>query len=755
MSKSQADPSLFNVTNLASELAIANKHEYVLVEHLMRALLSTVEISQVAHENNIDVTKIIAQIDEYLATNVESIADLSEYAKRTFRVTHFTTQVLLVSLMATGKPATSKDLFAAIIKDNRDYSAQLCTSAGLQSNMFNELPDMSQMGEIDGEFGNPDYSSGPDVRDTNPSKSNLSRYCTDLTAAARAGTLDKVIGRSKEIDSLTHVLARRKKNNAVLVGAPGVGKTAIIAGLAEKIANGTAPASMLKCSIHSLDVGALLAEAKFRGDMEGRIVKILAELKQDPNAILFIDEIHMIMGAGASSGSSMDVANLIKPALQNGDLRCIGATTFEEYRKYFEKDGAMARRFLKIAVDEPSPEEAKIILQQSASSYERFHNKMRISHAVISEIVDLSVKFMHGKKLPDKAFDLLDSAAANLKVNTPEMTGLNLTIDDVRRECSRLTGIPLSVIVGSDTAAPQIDIEVELGKSVFGQAVALATLANAIYVSQAGLKDAHKPTGSYLFTGPTGVGKTETVKAMARAMAMPIVRFDMSEFKEEHTIAKLIGSPPGYVGYGDGDIGAGALITALDDNPTCIILLDEVEKAHPSVLNIFLQFMDNGIVTGSNGKSVSARNSLLIMTSNLGATSATKRAIGFGNVEDTTASDMADIDISNFFAPEFRNRLDAIVKFKSLGRFNIKLIAKKFLQELADNAKLRDVDVTWTDGVEEWLMKVGFDPAMGARPMNRAIANFIKIPLAKKMLFNKEENMSAKIDIVDDKISIG
>lgn len=455
----------------------------------------------------------------------------------------------------------------------------------------------------------------------------------------------------------------------------------------------------------------------------------------------------MIMGTGANNSGGLDLANLIKPALQNGEIKCIGSTTFEEYRQKFQKDAALNRRFTSITVDEPTVAETKEILKNSSGVYEQFH-AMEISQSVTDIAVELSNKYMLDKKMPDKAFDLLDSAASRKKLFSENPTVL--TEDDVKKEVSLLYKIPYDAVGVDSTQKTPIDIEKHLSELIFGQSSAIEVLSDAIYISQAGLKAVDKPIASLLFTGPTGVGKTEVVKQLSDILHMKMIRFDMSEYQEKHSVSKLIGSPPGYVGYGDGDAGSGLLINEIEKNPSGIILLDEVEKSHPDVLNILLQLMDNGVVSGSDGKSVNARNCMVIMTSNLGAAESEKNVIGFGKDKNTDAPSQA---LKKFFSPEFRNRLDAVVEFNKLSRENIILVAKKFLNDLKILGDSRGLEINWDDSVEGWLADKGFDPLMGARPMHRAITDHIKKPMAKKILFS-ESPSSVSVSVVDNQINI-
>ena len=499
--------------------------------------------------------------------------------------------------------------------------------------------------------------------------------------------------------------------------------------------------------IYSLDIGSLIAGTKYRGDVEERLKDILDYLEKEKNVILFIDEIHMIMGAGSGNSGGMDVANLLKPALQTGKIKCIGSTTYDEYREKFEKDNALNRRFNKIDVEEPSVEEAKEILHQSISYYEIYHN-VRYNKNAINAAVELSVEYMFNKKLPDKAFEIIDSAGARKKLFGNNKT---ITENDIRIEVSKICNIPVNTIKTKNTKEDNlVDLENIIKKDVFGQDNAVDMLVDSYYISKAGLKSKNKPIGSYLFTGPTGVGKTEVCRALAKSLSIPLVKFDMSEYQERHSVSKFIGSPPGYVGYGDGGQGSGALINKLEETPNCVLLLDEIEKAHPDVTNILLQMMDDGIVTSSNGKTASARNAIIILTSNLGAAESEKNLIGFESKENSSAQKDA---VKKYFTPEFRNRLDAIINFDKLSKDNINNISEKFMKEVKELAAEQKVKITWSKEVIDWISEKGFEPTMGARPMNRVISQHIKKPLSKKILFDKSKR-DFTIDIVDNNINI-
>jgi ATP-dependent Clp protease ATP-binding subunit ClpA len=564
-------------------------------------------------------------------------------------------------------------------------------------------------------------------RAENAAEKLLNEFCVNLNEEAKASRIDPLIGRNKEVESLTQILARRKKRNAILVGEPGVGKTHIVEGLARRIIEDKVPHTIKDCIIYSLDMGSLMAGTKYRGDFEERIKQVIDILEKRTNAILFIDEIHTVVGAGAGGNSSMDMANLIKPALTRGRVQIIGSTTYEEYRETIEPERALARRFTKLDVKEMTPEDCKNMLHCIMPEYEKYHG-VDVETTAIDAVVDLTVKHMHDKFLPDKAIDILDSAMALMKVEKIENF---LTLENVKHEISKQAKVPLEQLNTEQEAVNQ-DYETQIKKKVFGQDNAVDKLLDSVYIAKAGLKDLTKPMGSYLFVGPTGVGKTELANQLANNLGMTLLRYDMGEYMESHKVASLIGAPPGYVGYGEGGAGGGKLINDLEQNPSAILLLDEVEKAHPDVLNILLGVMDNGMLTSSNGKTVSCRNIILIMTSNLGARDGERSRIGFDNSPNKSASYDA---VNKHFTPEFRNRLDSIIEFNRLDKEQVRPIATKFIDELNELLVQKGIKI----GVEETalakLIDEGFDDKMGARPMKRLISDKIKKPLSKRIVF--------------------
>jgi ATP-dependent Clp protease ATP-binding subunit ClpA len=558
--------------------------------------------------------------------------------------------------------------------------------------------------------------------------SALEKYCIDLNAKSLQGDVDPLIGRDLEVERCIQVLCRRRKNNPLLVGDPGVGKTAIAEGLARKITQGQTPAILSKTTIYSLDMGSLLAGTRYRGDFEERLKAVMTEMEEHQDAVLFIDEIHTIIGAGATSGGAMDASNLLKPALQGGKLRCMGSTTYKEFRQHFEKDRALARRFQKIDVDEPSVEDSIKILKGLKPYFEEHHD-VKYTADAIKIAVELAARYINDRKLPDKAIDVIDEAGAAQHLLSDSKRRKTIGVKEIEAVVAKIARIPPKT-VSKDDAEVLRDLEAGLKRVVFGQDSAIGTVASAIKLARAGLREPEKPIGNYLFAGPTGVGKTEVAKQLADGLGVKLIRFDMSEYMEKHAISRLIGAPPGYVGFDQG----GMLTDSVDQNPHCVLLLDEIEKAHPDVFNILLQVMDHGKLTDHNGRTTDFRNVVLIMTSNAGASEMSKAAIGFGRDrregEDTAA-------IERTFTPEFRNRLDAVVSFAPLGRGVIAQVVEKFVLQLEAQLMDRNVSIEITKAAADWLGDKGYDNKMGARPLGRVIQEHIKKPLAEELLFGK------------------
>jgi len=740
-----------NLVDKAFSIAIDYQHEYVTLEHMLMALLEDDQVVTLMVDLEGEPAEIFERLHQYISIELGDIVVTDNYKKpkKTNTLERVFNRAFTQAIFQGNKELSSTDVLMSILAEHESFAHYICAENGITREVIIQY--LEVINGVRNQIANEFVAQANGTSQNMNGTSMLEQFTTNLNKKAANGQIDPLIGRTGEVEQTVQTLARRKKNNVILVGDPGVGKTAIVEGLARKIVSGEVPDTLEKTVIYSLEVGAILAGTKYRGDFEERIQQLLKEIEKKPNAILFIDEIHMLMGAGATSGGGADAANMLKPALQNGKLRCIGSTTYEEYRERFEADAALTRRFAKIDVVEPTTEETKAILHQSIEAYEHFHN-LTFDAKALDAAVDLSNQYILDKKLPDKAFDVIDIAAARQRVAEESARAEIITEDMIRFEVAKIARIPIETMVEvKDADSAPIDIEKRLKERVFGQDSALQTLADAVYISKAGLKAKDKPVGCYLFTGPTGVGKTEAAKSLSDLLAMKLIRFDMSEYQERHAVAKLIGAPPGYTGYGEGGAGSGLLVNELEKNPSCVLLLDEVEKAHSDVLNVLLQLMDNGIVSGSNGKSASARNAIVILTSNLGAADRERPRIGFGDTENTGAQDEA---VKNFFAPEFRNRLDAVVKFSKLDRDNIDNITVKFLNELKTMVEERNMTFAWNPGVVEYLSEKGFDPLMGARPMARVIAEKIKTPLARAMVFGGAGS-KIRVRVEDGDIVVG
>ncbi|MDP5345098.1 MAG: ATP-dependent Clp protease ATP-binding subunit ClpA, partial [Paracoccaceae bacterium] len=591
-----------------------------------------------------------------------------------------------------------------------------------------------------------DEPSATPVTDPEGKESALAKYCVDLNAKSAKGDVDPLIGRQDEVERCIQVLCRRRKNNPLLVGDPGVGKTAIAEGLALKITRGETPEVLSKSTIYSLDMGALLAGTRYRGDFEERLKAVMKEMEDHPDAILFIDEIHTVIGAGATSGGAMDASNLLKPALQGGKLRCMGSTTYKEFRQHFEKDRALSRRFQKIDVNEPSVEDTVKILM-GIKSYFEAHHDLRYTNDAIRSAVELSARYIHDRKLPDKAIDVIDEAGAAQHLVAESRRRKTIGPKDIEAVVAKIARIPPKN-VSKDDAELLRDLEKSLKRVVFGQDAAIEALSSAIKLARAGLREPEKPIGNYLFAGPTGVGKTEVAKQLASTLGVELLRFDMSEYMEKHAVSRLIGAPPGYVGFDQG----GMLTDGIDQHPHCVLLLDEMEKAHPDVYNILLQVMDHGKLTDHNGRTVDFRNVILIMTSNAGASEQAKSAVGFGRErregEDTAA-------IERTFTPEFRNRLDAVISFAPLPKSVILQVVEKFVLQLEAQLLDRNVHIELSPDAAAWLGEKGYDDKMGARPLARVIQEHIKKPLAEELLFGKlTKGGLVLVGVQDNKIAL-
>lgn len=697
----------------AFRMALNKEHEYVTLEHLTLVMLENKEIIDFLSTMGVHVEPIVEDINNFLASQDYLIVEGLTKPRKTQTLERAFNRAFTQALFNGRGGIASQDMMLSILSERNSHACYYLAQHGVTKETFLEI-----LGKNVKPAGNKAEAAAERL---------LNEFCVNLNEEAKASRIDPLIGRNKEVDTLTQILARRKKRNAILVGEPGVGKTHIVEGLARRIIEDKVPHTIKDSIIYSLDMGSLMAGTKYRGDFEERIKQVIDILEKRDNAILFIDEIHTVVGAGAGSNSSMDMANLIKPALTRGRVQIIGSTTYEEYRETIEPERALARRFTKLDVKEMSPEDCKNMLHCIMPEYEKYHG-IEVEMTAIDAVVDLTVKHMHDKFLPDKAIDILDSAMALMKVEKIESF---LTLEDVKSEISRQAKVPLEQL-NTEQETVNLDYETQIKKKVFGQDQAVDKLLDSVYIAKAGLKDLTKPMGSYLFVGPTGVGKTELAQQLANNLGMTLLRYDMGEYMESHKVASLIGAPPGYVGYGEGGAGGGKLINDLEQNPSAILLLDEVEKAHPDVLNILLGVMDNGMLTSSNGKTVSCRNIILIMTSNLGARDGERSRIGFDNSPNKSASYDA---VNKHFTPEFRNRLDSIIEFNRLDKEQVRPIATKFIDELNDLLAQKGIKIGVEESALSKLIEEGFDEKMGARPMKRLISDKIKKPLSKRIVF--------------------
>jgi ATP-dependent Clp protease ATP-binding subunit ClpA len=719
----QPNKDLEQIFESAVNLASEYNHEYVTLEHFLHSLVTNEAFSKLLTSFGADVKTLTKDVTKFIEEDLKEIVNPQvDRPKKTNTVDKVLNRAFTHVLFSGRQVIEPIDCFISMFAEKKSYATYFIRKAKIDKDKF--------LSFIQKENSNDD-DDVTEVQSRNPQVERMiNQFCTNLTARAKAKKIDPVIGREKEIEEMQLVLARRNKANVMLIGDPGVGKTAIAEGLARKIVEGNVPKFILDHTVYSLDISSILAGSKYRGDFEERLKTIISAIEKKGKCILFIDEAHMMNGAGAVSGGSNDMANMLKPALSKGTLKVIASTTWEEYRKHFEKDRALMRRFQRVTVDEPSEATCIKILKGLKKYYEKHHG-VKITNQAILDAVSYSVKYMSDKKLPDKAIDLIDCACARFKVKDEE-NGV-VDHDEILFEVAKIANLPLEQI-NSKEGLNLASLEKNLRSKVFGQETAIESLLDKVFISQAGLKAVNKPVGSFLFVGPTGVGKTEVAKQLATSMGVKLVRFDMSEYQEKHSVAKFIGAPPGYIGFDDN---AGQLITNLQENPNCILLLDEVEKAHPDVLTVMLQLMDNGFITGSNGKKADGRNAIIIMTSNLGAADAEKNSVGFGSLERD--SDPKDA-VSKFFAPEFRNRLDGIVKFGKLDQINMIKIVKKFIDELNALIKDKNIHIKLNAEAVEYLIAKGFNSKMGARPLQRTIDEYIKKPLSKEILFGKLTN---------------
>jgi ATP-dependent Clp protease ATP-binding subunit ClpA len=754
--------SLEQALHRALALANERRHEYATLEHLLLSLVDDQDASAVMRACNVDVDALRGNLNEYVNSELANLViETRDEAKPTAGFQRVIQRAVIHVQSSGREEVTGANVLVAIFAERESHAAYFLQEQDMTrydavnyiSHGIAKRPGSSETRPVRGaeEEGEPreNRDSAPSEGEKDKGKkkeSAIDAYCVNLNKKARDGKIDPLIGRESEVQRTIQILCRRQKNNPLLVGDPGVGKTAIAEGLARKIITGEVPEVLEDATVFSLDMGTLLAGTRYRGDFEERLKQVIKEIEAHPKAIMFIDEIHTVIGAGATSGGAMDASNLLKPALSSGSLRCIGSTTYKEYRQYFEKDRALVRRFQKIDVNEPTVPDAIEILKGLKPYFEEFH-KLRYTGDAIKAAVELSARYIHDRKLPDKAIDVIDESGASQMLVPEAKRKKTIGVKEIEATIATMARIPPKTI-SKDDAEVLRELETTLKRTVYGQEKAIEALSSSIKLARAGLRDAEKPIGNYLFAGPTGVGKTEVARQLASALGVELIRFDMSEYMERHTVSRLIGAPPGYVGFDQG----GLLTDKIDQHPHSVLLLDEIEKAHPDLFNILLQVMDHGKLTDNNGKQVDFRNVILIMTTNAGAADMIKQAYGFTKSkregDDTEA-------INRLFAPEFRNRLDAVVSFGNLPKNVVSRVVDKFILQLEAQLADRNVTIELTDEAREWLVENGYDDAMGARPLARLIQQTIKTPLADEVLFGRLKNGGAvKVVVVQSQIGI-
>lgn len=726
------EKALHQAMNLARE----RNHEFATLEHLLLALTDDRETIAVLTGCDVDIDALKSDLEDFINEELDTLVVQNGQDARPTAAFQRVIQRAVIHVQSSGREeVTGANVLVAIFAERESHAAYFLEQQDMSRldavNFISHGITKSGPSEERKVRGAEDGEGGAEGGVEGKKSSALADFCVNLNEKAKAGKIDPLIGRDAELRRTIQVLCRRSKNNPLYVGDAGVGKTAIAEGLARKIIEGDVPEVLKEAVIYSLDMGSLLAGTRYRGDFEERLKQVMKELEKQPNAVLFIDEIHTMIGAGATSGGALDASNLLKPALASGAIRCIGSTTYKEYRQFFEKDRALVRRFQKIDVNEPSVPDAIEIIKGLRPYFEDFH-KIKYTDEALTAAVELSARYINDRKLPDKAIDVIDETGASQKLLAEDERKEIIDVEDIEATIATIARIPPKSVSKSD-AELLSSLETSLKTVVFGQDAAITALSSAIKLARAGLREPEKPIGSYLFTGPTGVGKTEVAKQLADTLGVELLRFDMSEYMERHTISRLIGAPPGYVGFDQG----GLLTDGVDQNPHCVVLLDEIEKAHPDLYNILLQVMDHGKLTDHNGKAVDFRNVILIMTSNVGAAELARSPIGFGRKREQGDDEEA---INRTFSPEFRNRLDAIISFAPLPREVVRRVVEKFVLQLEGQLAERGVTINLTPEAADWLAEHGYDERMGARPLGRVIQEHVKKPLADQVLFGELVN---------------
>jgi ATP-dependent Clp protease ATP-binding subunit ClpA len=732
----QNNPEIEAIVEEAVKIARDKKHEYVLTEHLMLSMLRHPPFRKIVDKFGADGNMLELEVDLYLNSLVNLVKDIPDLQPRKTQTLERLFNRANVQVMFTGRRTMSMiDLYLSIMAENNSHAHYFFLKYGIKKTEFVE-------------FWNKNYthSESSSKLTANQATEILNEYCIDLTGQAKSGKLEPMIGRSTEVQEMITVLARRFKPNVLMVGDPGVGKTHIVEGLAQEIVAGRVPAFIKDYEVWGLEIGTLLAGSKYRGEFEEKFKQVIAALESKKKAILFIDEAHTMKGAGAGNNSSLDFANMLKPAITKGNLKVIASTTWEEYYESFEKDRALMRRFYRLTIDEPDSATTEQILIGLSPRLEQFHNVL-IDTEAMTAAVEYANRYIHDRKNPDKSIDLLDAACARERVKDEGTPTITRAL--IQEQVARVTGVPTDKLQ-NERSTKIVELESNIKQKLYGQTEAVDRVLERVYINFAGIGNAKRPMSSFLFLGPTGTGKTELAKLLAENLDMKLLRYDMSEYQEKHTVSSLIGAPPGYVGFEDGSVGGGKLISDISKNPFAVILFDEIEKAHPDVSNILLQMLDEGHITGSGGKRVDVKNCIIIMTSNLGSKDNENNNIGFGT--DLEKSGEEDRALKDFFKPELRNRIDCICKFTKLEPLAIKKIVVKFVDELKDSLVSKNIRLTLAETVIEYLADRGYDNKMGARPLSRKIDELIRVPLSKKILFDQLRDCTIHASLVEDQI---
>jgi ATP-dependent Clp protease ATP-binding subunit ClpA len=722
-----------NLVDQAVKLAREKQHEYVMTEHLLLAMLRQSNFRRLVERFGVEIDMLDQELDTYLNSLVNLVKPGDVQPKKTQSLERVFNRAN-VQVMFTGRRAMNlSDVYLSIMAETNSHAHYFLLKYGMKKSDFVE-------------FYQKNHSHSDNKMSKNQADEILTEYCTSLTAQAAANQLEPLIGRVTELEEMITVLARRFKANVLMVGDPGVGKTCIVDGLAQEIHAGRVPEFLKGHEVWSLEIGSLLAGSKYRGEFEEKLKVVIAALEAKKNCILFVDEAHTMKGAGAgSSGSSLDFANMLKPAITKGSLKVVASTTWEEYYESFEKDRALMRRFYRLSIDEPDTATTEKILIGLSPRLETFHNVLIDTEAMMAA-VELGNRYIHDRKNPDKCIDLLDAACARERVK--DAGTLTITRELIQAQVARVTGVPVDRLQ-NERSAKIVDLESNIKQHLYGQDAAVDAVLDRVYINFSGIGNDHKPMASFLFLGPTGTGKTELAKLLSQHLDMPLLKYDMSEYQERHSVSGLIGAPPGYVGFDDGNVGGGKLISDISKNPFAVILFDEIEKAHPDVSNILLQMLDEGVLTSSSGKKVNVKNCIIIMTSNLGARDSESNAIGFGSQEKTGEEDRA---MKEFFKPEMRNRIDQVCKFAKLDTLAVKKIVIKFVDELKTSLESKRIRLIMTESLVDYLAEKGYDNKMGARPLSRKIDSMIRVPLSKKILFDRLSDCDITATLVGDQV---